>query len=128
MIFRDPYGKTRLSGRKTLLFCAYNQFFIPHDIAGAILYSDVLDGLSELDFDSDLFRICDPSLVSFFDDADWYLAALHSMGHGDIADEFKDLNDKVRKYVKNNYGKMPHDELKTRILGMLPQKYICKKN
>ena len=93
-----------------------------------LLYSDVLDGLSELDFDSDLFRICDPSLVSFFDDADWYLAALHSMGHGDIADEFKDLNDKVRKYVKNNYGKMPHDELKTRILGMLPQKYICKKN
>ena len=92
-----------MSGRKTLLFCAYNQFLIPHDVAGAILYSEAINGLSELDFDSELFQICTPSLVSFIDDADWFLAALRSMGHGDIADEFDVLNDSVREYVRENF-------------------------
>ena len=128
MTFRDPYGKTRMSGRKTLLFCAYNQFLIPHDVAGAILYSEAINGLSELDFDSDLFQICTPSLVSFIDDADWILAALRSMGHGDIADEFDVLNDSVREYVRENYGKISHEELKTGIVEMLPQKYLKPKS
>ena len=95
--------QARMSGRKTLLFCAYNQFLIPHDVAGAILYSEAINGLSELDFDSELFQICTPSLVSFIDDADWFLAALRSMGHGDIADEFDVLNDSVREYVRENF-------------------------
>ena len=128
MTFRDPYGKTRMSGRKTLLFCAYNQFLILHDVGGAILYSEAINGLSELDFDSDLFQICTPSLVSFIDDADWLLAALRSMGHGDIADEFDVLNDSVREYVRENYGKISHEELKAGIVEMLPQKYLKPKS
>ena len=42
--FYDPFGKPRLSGRKTLLFCAYHGFSIPHDTAAAILYADIYEG------------------------------------------------------------------------------------
>ena len=50
------------------------------------------------------------------------------MGHGNIADEFDVLNDSVREYVRENYGKISHEELKTGIVEMLPQKYLKPKS
>ena len=44
LIFNDPYSGASMNARDTLLFCAYNNFNIPHDIVGAILFGDALAG------------------------------------------------------------------------------------
>ena len=48
--FRDWFSKTSLSGFKTMFFCATNDFIIPHDVVGAILYGEALVGAQEVFF------------------------------------------------------------------------------
>ncbi|MCR5070978.1 MAG: hypothetical protein K6A62_03530 [Bacteroidales bacterium] len=104
--FYDPYGRTRLSGRKTFFFCAYHGFTIPHDIAGAILYSEVYAG-ANVDFGACLCQFT-PSLNSFLADADWYLCALEEMGYDDLVKEFKKLNKTMSTFIKKRFAKEPY--------------------
>ncbi len=105
--FYDPYGNTRLSGRKTFLFCAYHGFIIPHDIAAAILYAEVYKGALNIDFGR-VLGVITPSLNSFLADADWYLAALKDMGYQDLVDEFNRLNKRMRCFMKKWLTKNPY--------------------
>ena len=66
LFFYDPFGNTRLSGEKTLLFCSFHGFTIPHDIAGAILYSRILEEAKKVDF-GNVLDIFIPSLRSLVD-------------------------------------------------------------
>ena len=85
-----------MNARETLLFCAYNHFTIPHDFVGAILFGDALAGQVEQIkalWDVNMFV---PSLYTFIADADWYLAAIKSMGYPDIASEMEIAKGKSR--------------------------------
>ena len=101
LIFNDPYSGASMNARDTLLFCAYNNFTIPHDIVGAILFGDALAGQVEQIkalWDVNMFG---PSLYTFIADADWYLAAIKSMGYPDIVEEFERINREYLEYARN---------------------------
>lgn len=123
--FRDPYGKTTLSARKTLLFCAYNRFVIPHDIVGAILYGEALSGVDEVFFGQDVMEEFTPSLNSFVPDVDWCLAAIKDMGYQDIVDEFNVKSEEVSRFVEEKFVKYPYDiELvKDKVISVIPDQY-----
>ena len=99
--FYDPFGKTRLSGRKTLLFCAYHGFSIPHDTAAAILYADIYDGAQKVDF-SKTMDIITPSLHSFVDS--WELDAFKSLGYQDLIDEFQRLDQEFQSFITDCFS------------------------
>ena len=105
--FYDPYGDTRLAGLKAFLFCAYHGFSIPHDIVGAILYSEIYEGAQGVDFNPCL-DIFTPSLVSFIHDADWVLAAIKSMGYQDLVDEFHRLDAEMKSFIKSRFVEEPY--------------------
>ena len=125
MKFYDPYGKTRLSGRKTLLFCAYHQFTIPHDIVGAILYSEALKGVEEVTFDREVMDEFTPSLNSFVPDIDWILAAIKSMGYQNIVDEFNAQSADVASFVEERFATEPYDPavVKEKVKAIVPDAY-----
>lgn len=106
--FFDPYGRTRLSGRKALLFCAYHGFTIPHDTVAAILYNEVLRGAEQVSFDGDCLKLFTPSLTSFVEDADWLLKAIESMGYKDISDEFRRLDEVTRDAIRRRMTSEPY--------------------
>ena len=124
--FVDPYGKTSLSSRKTLLFCAYCHFTIPHDVVGAILYSEALSGAAEVYFGRDVLDLFTPSLHSFIDDVDWYLAAIKSMGYQDIVDEFNRNNDGITRFVKERFASADYDthEVVKKIESLVRPEYM----
>ena len=125
MKFYDPYGKTRLSSRKTLLFCAYHKFTIPHDIVGAILYSDALEGAADVEFSKEVMEEFIPSLHSFVADIDWYLAAIKSMGYQDIVDEFNALSADVANFIGERFATEPYDPavVKEKVKAIVPDAY-----
>ena len=130
--FTDPYGKTSLSSEKTLLFCAYFHFVIPHDVVGAILYSMVLAGSSKASFGHDTQYVIDLSPSVCVDSIDWCLSAIKSMGYPDIVEEFEHLNDEMMRFLDDNYYDKPWDidNIRKRIESIVPQQYmtIIKKN
>ena len=79
-----------MNARETLLFCAYNNFTIPHDIVGAILFGDALASQVE-----------EIIMYTFIADADWYLAAIKNMGYPDIVEEFERINREYHEYAMN---------------------------
>lgn len=98
--FRDEFSKTSLSAFKTLFFCATNDFIIPHDVVGAILYAEALAGAEEVTFDDDVLKLFTPSLITFIPDCQSYLNAIKSMGYQDIVDEFKRHNEVIAYFIK----------------------------
>lgn len=124
--FNDPYGRTRLSGRKALLFCAYNGFSIPHDTVGAILYGELLQGLAGVSFSDEVSDVMTVSMVSYVEDADWLLAAIRSMGYGDIADEFESIDGQVTAFVADMKarGDWNEESLREKILSLIPEKFV----
>ena len=126
LIFNDPFGGTSMNSRETLLFCAYNHFTIPHDIAGAILFGDALAGqVEEIKalWDINMFV---PSLHTFIADADWYLAAIKSMGYPDIVEEFEKVNREYHEYAKNHHYTDPDnlDLLTQKLESLIPARYM----
>ena len=126
LIFNDPFGGTSMNARETLLFCAYNHFTIPHDFVGAILFGDALAGHVEQIkalWDIDMFV---PSLCSFIADADWYLAAIKSMGYPDIVEEFESVNREYHEYAKNHHYTDPDnlDLLTQKLESLIPARYM----
>ena len=115
-----------MNARDTLLFCAYNNFTIPHDIVGAILFGDALAGQVEQIkalWDVNMFG---PSLYTFIADADWYLAAIKSMGYPDIVEEFERINREYHEYARN-YHPDNHDNLEPLIQeleSLIPSRYM----
>ena len=107
LFFFDPFGNTCLSGRKTLLFCAFHGFTIPHDIAGAILYSEVLEEAKKVDF-SDVLDTFIPSLRTFVDTS-LFLPALADMGYQDLVDEFNCLDEKMREFMEARFAGEPYN-------------------
>ena len=124
--FTDPYGKTSLSSVKTLLFCAYFQFVIPHDVVGAILYSMVLAGSSKASFGHDTQCVVDLSPAVCVECIDWCLSAIKSMGYPDIAEEFEHLNDEMMRFLDDNYYDKPWDidNIRKKIESIVPQQYM----
>lgn len=123
--FRDPYGKTTLSARKALLFCAYNRFVIPHDIVGAILYGEALSGVNEVFFSQNVMESFTPSLNSFIPDVDWCLAAIKDMGYQDIIDEFKAKSEEVARFVDETFVEYPYDIdlVREKVISVIPTQY-----
>lgn len=115
-----------MNARETLLFCAYNHFTIPHDFVGAILFGDALAGQVEQIktlWDINMFV---PSLYTFIADADWYLAAIKSMGYPDIVEEFKSVNREYHEYAKNHHYTNPDnlDLLTQKLESLIPACYM----
>ena len=115
-----------MNARETLLFCAYNHFTIPHDFVGAILFGDALAGQVEQIkalWDINMFV---PSLYTFIADADWYLAAIKSMGYPDIVEEFKSVNREYHEYAKNHHYTNPDnlDLLTQKLESLIPARYM----
>ena len=126
LIFNDPYGETSMNARETLLFCAYHHFTIPHDIVGAILFGDALAGqVEEIKALWDI-NIFVPSLYTFIADADWYLAAIKSMGYPDIVEEFERINREYHEYAKNHHYTDPDnlDLLTQKLESLIPACYM----
>mgnify|MGYP003417656185 FL=1 len=126
LIFNDPFGGTSMNARETLLFCAYNHFTIPHDFVGAILFGDALAGHVEQIkalWDIDMFV---PSLCTFIADADWYLAAIKSMGYPDIVEEFESVNREYHEYAKNHHHADPDnlEALTQKLESLIPARYM----
>lgn len=107
LFFYDPFGNTRLSGEKTLLFCSFHGFTIPHDIAGAILYSKILEEAKKVDF-SNVLDIFIPSLRSLVDTG-LFLPALAKMGYQDLVDEFNRLDEEMRTFMEARFSKEPYN-------------------
>ena len=124
--FRDGFSKTYLSGYKTLFFCATNHFTIPHDVVGAILYSEALAGVEEVDFGENTLELFTPSLVTFVSDAVSYLNAIKSMGYQDIVDEFNRNNTEVFQFVKERFATEPYDIdiVLKKVESIVPQRYM----
>ena len=126
--FYDPFGKTSLSGRKTLLFCAYYHFIIPHDIVGAILYDEVLYWVEKAHIDGDFreFLETDPSMYIFIAEIDWYLGAISSMGYQDIVDEFHAKEGEVKRFVEERSSDEPCDinTFMEMIISIIPPRYL----
>ena len=67
-----------------------------------------------------------PSLYTFIADADWYLAAIKSMGYPDIVEEFERINREYLEYARN-YHPDNQDNLEplTQILeSLIPSRYM----
>ena len=115
-----------MNARETLLFCAYNNFTIPHDIVGAILFGDVLAGQVEEIITLSDINIFIPSLYTFIADADWYLAAIKSMGYPDIVEEFERINREYHEYARN-YHPDNQDNLEPltqKLESLIPSRYM----
>ena len=126
IIFNDPYGGASMNARETLLFCAYNNFTIPHDIVGAILFGDALAGQVEEIITLSDINLFIPSLYTFIADADWYLAAIKSMGYPDIVEEFESINREYHEYARN-YHPDNQDNLEPltqKLESLIPSHYM----
>lgn len=126
LIFNDPFGGTSMNARETLLFCAYNHFTIPHDFVGAILFGDALAGQVEQIKALWNINMFVPSLYTFIADADWYLAAIKSMGYPDIVEEFEKVNREYHEYAKNHHYTDPDnlDLLTQKLESLIPACYM----
>lgn len=124
--FRDWFSKTSLSGFKTMFFCATNDFIIPHDVVGAILYGEALVGAQEVFFCDEVRETFTPSLISFVPDCPSYLNAIKSMGYQDIVDEFNQHNKEVFRFVKERYATKPYDpdEVVQKIESLIRPEYM----
>ena len=127
--FHDPYYNTRLTGRKTFFFCAYHHFVIPHDTAAAILYGDLMQGMYDEGFGPEYLKEFNIAASSFLAEADWYRAALRSMGYNDIAEEYEQIDETVRQFAikQRNDGIYDDEPIKEKIMSLIPEKYIRKK-
>lgn len=115
-----------MNARDTLLFCAYNNFTIPHDVVGAILFGDALAGQVEeiiTLWDINMFI---PSFNTFIADADWYLAAIKSMGYPDIVEEFERINMEYHEYASNFHTDDPDnlEPLTQKLESLIPARYM----
>ena len=126
LIFNDPYSGASMNARDTLLFCAYNNFTIPHDIVGAILFGDALAGQVEEIITLSDINMFIPSLHTFIADADWYLAAIKSMGYHDIVEEFERINREYHEYARNYHlGNQDYLEpLIQELESLIPSRYM----
>ena len=127
--FHDPYGRTRLSGRKALLFCAYHGFTIPHDTVGAILYNEIMRGAGQVLFDNDTLKLFTPSMTTYAEDADWLLKAIESMGYQDLVDEFHCLNEKFKTAMREGLSSEPYSvsSVINKLEEVIPARYLPPK-
>lgn len=125
--FRDWFSKTSLSGFKTMFFCATNDFIIPHDVVGAILYGEALVGAQEVFFCDEVRETFTPSLISFVPDCPSYLNAIKSMGYQDIVDEFNRHNGDVLQFVKERFDTEPYNtkEVVKKIESLVRSEYMA---
>lgn len=125
--FRDWFSKTSLSAFKTLFFCATNDFIIPHDVAGAILYGEALVGAQEVFFCDEVRETFTPSLISFVPDCQSYLNAIKSMGYQDIIDEFNRHNEEVLQFIKERFDTEPYNtkEVVKKIESLVRSEYMA---
>ena len=125
--FRDWYSKTSLSAFKTLFFCATNDFIIPHDVVGAILYGEALLNAQEVYFGAEIRRMFTPTLFSFIPDCRSYLNAIKSMGYQDIVDEFKHHNEEFSQFVRERFSTEPYytDEVVKKIESLVRPEYMA---
>ena len=65
-------------------------------------------------------------MVSYVEDADWLLAAIRSMGYGDIADEFESIDGQVTAFVADMKarGDWNEESLREKILSLIPEKFV----
>lgn len=125
--FRDWFSRTSLSAYKTLFFCATNDFIIPHDVAGAILYGEALAGAEDITFDASFLKNVTPSLDTFIPDAQSQLNAIKSMGYQDIVDEFNRHNEDVLQFVKERFDTEPYNtkEVVKKIESLVRPEYMA---
>lgn len=120
--FKVPLARKTLTGCETLLFCARNGFSLPHDLAGAILFADIIEGCKEQI--PVLHGHCYPTFDTFLSDSDWYLGAIEDLGYMDIVQDYNRVNDAVYELVRNEYSQENDDALISKIIGLIPDKYI----
>lgn len=120
--FKVPLARKSLTGGDVLFLCAQNSFILPHDLAGAILYADIIEGCREQI--PILHGICYPTFDTFLSNSDWYLGALEDLGYLDIVDEYNSINKDVYELVKKEYPEKNDNALIEKIIALLPQKYL----
>ena len=127
LIFGDDYSKTFLSAFETLFFCATNNFTIPHDVVGAILYSEVLVCAEEESFSSEFIEKYTISLRSFVPDGDSYFNAIKFMGYQDIIDVFNIHSQEISAFIKERFAAGPYkiDEVVKKIESLVPPEYMA---
>lgn len=120
--FKVPLARKTLSGRETLFFCAKNNFSLSHDLAGAILYADIIEGCREQI--PVLHGLCYPTFETFLSNEDWYLGAIEDLGYNDIVEEYNNINEKVYDLVRKEYADGNDNALIDKIIDLLPHKYM----
>lgn len=120
-----PFGVS-LSALETLMFCHYFGFTIPHDMAGAILYGEVLAGLDKARFSRDS-GIYDEPLLAFVDDEQWLIGLIKSMGYTDIVEEFDFHEEVIYRFIDDRFaldGPCDVDVVLAEVESIVPQRYM----
>lgn len=126
LTFRDDYSRTYLSAFETLFFCATNNFIIPHDVVGAILYAEVLDEAEEVFLSNEFIEKYTLDLRSFIPEGDSYFNAIKHMGYQDIIDEFDCNSQKINAFIKERFVTEPYDieEVVKKIESLVRPEYM----
>ena len=127
LTFRDDYSSTYLSAFETLFFCATNDFIIPHDVVGAILYAEVLGEAEEVFFSKEFIEKYTLDLRSLVPDSDSYFNAIKHMGYQDIIDELDCNSQKINAFIKEKFTTEPYDtkEVVKKIESLIRPEYMA---
>lgn len=127
LTFRDDYSSTYLSAFETLFFCATNDFIIPHDVVGAILYAEVLGEAEEVFFSKEFIEKYTLDLRSLVPDGDSYFNAIKHMGYQDIIDELDCNSQKINAFIKEKFTTEPYDteEVVKKIESLIRPEYMA---
>ena len=110
LTFGDEYSKTYLSAFETLFFCATNNFTIPHDVVGAILYAEVLTCAEDISFGA------------FVPDGD--SLKYDFVPEGDV---FNRHSQEISAFIKERFAADPYkiDEVVKKIESLVPPEYMA---
>ena len=126
LAFGDEYSKTYLSAFETLFFCATNNFTIPHDEVGAILYAEVLACAENMSFGA-FVPDGDSLKYDFVPEGDSYFNAIKFMGYQDIIDVFNSHSQEISAFIKERFAAEPYkiDEVVKKIESLVPPEYMA---
>lgn len=126
LTFGDEYSRTYLSAFETLFFCATNNFTIPHDVVGAILYAEVLACAEDMSFGA-FVPDGDSLKYDFVPEGDSYFNAIKFMGYQDIIDVFNRHSQEISAFIKERFAACPYkiDEVVKKIESLVPPEYMA---
>ena len=75
----------------------------------------------------DVLDLFSPSLCSFVENVDWYLAAIESLGYPDIVEEFNRHNEEVAQFVSERFANEAYDVdiVREKVESLVPPQYMA---